>query len=486
MWIWWLSAALAAPFGTIPVQGMVEGVGSPDGSQALTFRIKVDGVAVHTETVPVILHGGGFAATLGATGAGVDFANLQGTGALTVTVQPAGSDESPPVPIAWAPRAAWALNAATAANATALDGQPASAYRLAATPINWSEINPATIPALGSTYSGASPVTVSGSTIGLDLAALRATLANDFVAKTTSGTSDFRLATQTTGTCPSTVAVGTIQFDGSGFRGCTSNGWVSFTNASPGSAPSSAASSCKTLNLESPSLPSGAYWMAGNGSPYQVYCDMSSGNAGWTLVLRADAASSNFHFFSTHWTTASTLNPNAPFEPNAAGDAKFRSFNEISATEIRGCMRHSGTGVYGCKAYGLPTAQTALNLFTNTPVGSDVTGKGLYFSETPAQAVGWLTNMGLSLADMSSGTGAGYVKSGINLDDDQSCYHARTRFGLLLNNESVVGTANDGVGFGASAYWDSNCGVTEGSWRVSSGAASGSTTYNRAGAIWVR
>jgi hypothetical protein len=512
--------AWSAPFGTIPVQGLVAGAGVEDGALNVTFRLKSGGTAFHTETQALQLHGGGFASTLGATGLGVDFSYLSGSAPLTLTVQPEGSPESDPVAIGWAPRAAWALSAGSAQDAERFGGQLPSAYR-AAGEIPWSDLVDATIPPWAATgytaasgvrlvgtelrgdytaasgvrlvgtelrgdYTGAAPITVSGGAVGLDVAALRTTLSADFVTRTSTGTNDLRLNTQSLGACPGTVPIGTLNFDGVTFRGCTSGGWVAFANNPDGTSQADAARSCKQLFADYPATPSGVYWLGAGGTPYQVYCDMTPGNGGWTLALRASASSSTFNFFSTHWTTSSTLSPNTPFEPDAASDAKFRSFNEIAGTEIRGCHKHSGTGVYGCKAYTLPSSQTLLALFQNTPIGSQETNKGLFFTESDSARAQWITNMGLTLGDTTSGASPGFIRSGINLDDDQSCYHGRVRFGVLVNNETVISSTNDAAGFGASAYGTADCGLAEGPWRVGSGLAAGSSIYARAGAIWVR
>ena len=77
----------------------------------------------------------------------------------------------------------------------------------------------------------------------------------------------------------------------------------------------------------------------------------------------------------------------------------------------------------------------------------------------------------------------------VNIDDDMSCYDARVRFGLVLNNESNINTLNDAAGFGASAYYSSSCDYSDAQdapWSVGAGFAAGSNLYQRAGTIWVR
>lgn len=78
---------------------------------------------------------------------------------------------------------------------------------------------------------------------------------------------------------------------------------------------------------------------------------------------------------------------------------------------------------------------------------------------------------------------------GVNIDDALSCYDARVRFGLALNNEANSNTINDTAGFGAQAYFTGNCdlgpGVDSG-WKTACGFAAGSNLYSTQGQIWIR
>ena len=217
-----------------------------------------------------------------------------------------------------------------------------------------------------------------------------------------------------------------------------------------------------------------------------VYCDMTTDGGGWSLALRAAPDNGLFQFWSPHWTTETVLNA-ANTDPLHPSDGKFPAFNYVVGGEIRGCLKHPQTEEYGCKAYAMPDPQTLLELFTNTPVGSDASMKGLYFTETDAEKLEWLTIQGRTVNEAS--INPNYIETGINIDDDQSCYDARVRFGLVLNNEANVSTLNDAAGFGASSYYTSSCDIPDGTdppWKTACGFAAGPNIYNTAGQIWVR
>ena len=250
------------------------------------------------------------------------------------------------------------------------------------------------------------------------------------------------------------------------------------------------ATSCKALKTANPDLVDGLYDIDvdadGPLQPYKVYCDMTTDGGGWALAIRFAPTNGQFNFYSPHWTTNTLVNENTPL-PTDPSDGKFPAYNSLPGGEIRGCLQHPQTKAYGCKFYPLPQSTTLLNLFTNTPVGSDIAMKGLYFNEAQAEKLKWLTIQGRTLADAS--VNPNYIAVGINIDDDQSCYDARVRFGLVLNNEANIVTLNDAAGFGAQAYYTAACdlgpGVDSG-WKTPCGFVSGPAPFNTAGHIWIR
>ncbi|MFT6818033.1 MAG: UDP-3-O-[3-hydroxymyristoyl] glucosamine N-acyltransferase [Myxococcota bacterium] len=226
----------------------------------------------------------------------------------------------------------------------------------------------------------------------------------------------------------------------------------------------------------------GVYRLTTSAAPFDATCNMTGG--GWTLALRVADSGNTFTFLSPHWTNITTLNADS-FDPLTDLDAKYPAFNQVVGSEIRGCLRNLSTGAYGCKTYALPNARTLLDMFANTSVGSRESNRGYYYTESRAERLQWQSMWGRSPGESS--TSNNYVDTAINMDDDLSNYRARVRFGLGLNNEGNIYTLNDTIGFGASAYYNTNAGgLAESPWRVSAGAAIGGTLIRTRGQIWVR
>lgn len=253
--------------------------------------------------------------------------------------------------------------------------------------------------------------------------------------------------------------------------------------------------SCQAIADIVPTLDSGVYTVDPDGAgalPAQdVYCDFDTPGEGWTLAMRF-GSTSGFTFYNSAWTNSALVNETvSPDDPNFDGDAKFAPFVNESAAAVRGCLVHPSSGATGCRDYDLPSASTLLDLFTNSPIGSDSTASGaLVLSSDTSEASAWLANAGVTAGNLTTASNS-YQRIGINLDDDLSCFDARVRFGLVLNNQADVNTLNDALGFGASGYYTSGCDheSTDPPWSVGAGLVSDkgpNGEFARRGSIWVR
>jgi hypothetical protein len=85
----------------------------------------------------------------------------------------------------------------------------------------------------------------------------------------------------------------------------------------------------------------------GVATPTPVYCLMDSAmdGGGWTLVMKAAQGSTAFNYFANYWTTANTLNPTDISV--ASGDAKYSTFNHLSATSLLAVFPDINTSSFG-------------------------------------------------------------------------------------------------------------------------------------------
>ncbi|TNF32434.1 MAG: hypothetical protein EP329_10235 [Deltaproteobacteria bacterium] len=250
-----------------------------------------------------------------------------------------------------------------------------------------------------------------------------------------------------------------------------------------------AQTSCLALYTARTSTPSGMYELdpdgAGGAAPFMAYCDMTSGDAGWTLVMKLSTNTQNLTYGDAEWTGTGLLNaagprPNTLFETST--DAKYPAYNTVTGSGLRLDWIGVSTGDWTYTLGGGET--TALSVFS----GSEnlIAGDETYDACNSAL---------LSSAANYDGTHMKFTQGaqfyGINGDNGATTpLNLRWGFG---SNDEVDGTPSANgeaweplVGVGGpndSIFWTTasdayaNCGDY----------GSGATTYtNLAGNLWIK
>jgi hypothetical protein len=133
-------------------------------------------------------------------------------------------------------------------------------------------------------------------------------------------------------------------------RACNGVFWTGLGESGAYGTQAQPATSCKHLNVQRPSLGSGTYWLDPDGSatgfaPFEAWCDMTVGNAGWTLCANfIDTAGNDIvnSLGSFDWTTKEAVTGGAWL--TGATTAKTLS----------------QSGAIGCAAFGAASGATEM------------------------------------------------------------------------------------------------------------------------------
>jgi hypothetical protein len=218
-----------------------------------------------------------------------------------------------------------------------------------------------------------------------------------------------------------------------------------------GYAPQSAALSCKRISDAGHARGNGLYWLKGNAAPYQAYCDMTAGNAGWTLVMAA--VNSNLGYDDALWTNA-TLQNEANYDTVTTRVSKYTAylqvpFQELRSSDLSGWSANSYTTNVGSQS-------SAQALFGGAGIQISTSLSSYWNSRTPADGQSWgcttYVNVGINQK--------AYLGTSTHLPGDAYCdWNGGARYGQRVN----ASTTGNHVGQG----WGNYSTITTNVWNIS-------------------
>ncbi len=213
----------------------------------------------------------------------------------------------------------------------------------------------------------------------------------------------------------------------------------------------------------------GAYWInLPTVGPTQVYCIMNSAvsGGGWMMAMKATRGTT-FSYSSTHWNTATTLNPTAT--NRADGDAKFNTMNYFAGNDMLAVFPDIttnggslGTNALNCWTwletnFNGGTATTMINFFNtagtyNTGNVNTAGNYGGKFIKDAKTFSGWASGIFSSQPDIRF-YGFNYKNGGLSYGGNGN---VRWGFGWNENGEGLYSspsTLASGAATGSNDVW---------------------------------
>ncbi|MCO4773092.1 MAG: proprotein convertase P-domain-containing protein, partial [Deltaproteobacteria bacterium] len=234
-------------------------------------------------------------------------------------------------------------------------------------------------------------------------------------------------------------------------------GWeLRFNQPLEGASANCAAGSCDDVLLSDATAPDGAYWLdPDGGGAYEAWCDMTTDGGGWTLILKA-AGDSTFGYTDALWENTTLLNEDS-LDDDASQNAKYESFVDVPALEVRGCFPQDSVCIYAD-----PLPGTALDIFSG---GDEQIGTG-FDGQLPSA---WSAQPNCQWFGFNS-----------------PYQYQATRFGFTANQENDCQTNDTALGFGVGPTSGGGTNYGAGELCLSTQCSQGNVNSGFEGLLWVR
>ena len=161
---------------------------------------------------------------------------------------------------------------------------------------------------------------------------------------TVNSTGYLTLPNGTTAQRPGTPTTGMYRYNTSmnGTEFWNGTKWVTIGILDGSNSGQAAASAVAIKTLTGTSV-DGFYWINVNGTPTQVWCDMSHDGGGWMMIARLNSDNSAWNYYDAIWTDTTTTNAGQP--ASYGGNIKTTQYYSTAFTQVRLAMGSTANGL---------------------------------------------------------------------------------------------------------------------------------------------
>jgi hypothetical protein len=225
--------------------------------------------------------------------------------------------------------------------------------------------------------------------------------------------------------------------DANNFEFWNGSEWVGLAPVLDGSTQTLAADNATLIKNFTGTTTSDYYWIKINGTPRQVYCDMS-GSQAYVLAMRLGSNTNTFGYDSGYWTNTSGLN---------------NTSNPLQSTEIKN--EHVWTGI-PIDTLRITASTSASSYTANSRTFSGFGGNTLYQVFNQGTNI-YDGNIALGRSGWHSWFQSSTGSASSTFDNQPYCNqdrincdysYAKARIGLTMNNENDCNSNDSAIGFG--------------------------------------